>query len=103
MLKNVKSEFFTRLIFSFIIEKQKLKLVKYNKSLQKIIDLSLFNYRHFLGRYIIYESKLKKYGKEYNGYDDGLIYKGEYLNEKKNGKGKEFDRYYKKKNLKENI
>ena len=58
---------------------------------------SLFNYRHFLGRYIIYESKLKKYGKEYNGYDDGLIYEGEYLNEKKNGKGKEFDRYYKKK------
>ena len=60
MIKNVKSEFFTRLIFSYIIEKQQLKLVKYNKNLQKILDLSIFNYAHFLGRYIIYESKLNK-------------------------------------------
>ena len=30
-------------------------------------------------------------GKEYNSYSDKLIYEGEYLNGKRNGKGKEYD------------
>ena len=36
------------------------------------------------GKYIIYESEKK--GKEYNGYTDDLIFEGEYLNGKRNGK-----------------
>ena len=39
-------------------------------------------------RYITYESKNK--GKEYDFYNDSLLYEGEYLNELKNGKGKEY-------------
>ena len=34
------------------------------KNLQQKIDISIINYIHFKGRYIIYESKRK--GKEYN-------------------------------------
>ncbi len=64
MLENVKSSYFTKIVFSFVDEKQKLKLVKYNKRLQKNIDISIINCMHFKGRYIIYESKRK--GKEYN-------------------------------------
>ena len=42
------------------------------------------------GTYIIYETTKK--GKEYYGEDDYLIFEGEYLNGKRNGKGKEYNR-----------
>ena len=88
MLKNVKSSYFIRIIFSFIYEKQKLKLIKYNKSFQKNMNISLINYKNFSGKYIIYEQNGK--GKEYY-YDGKLKIKGSYLNEKIwFGKGKEY-------------
>ena len=89
MLKNIKSPYFIRLIFSFADEVQKLKLVRYNKSIQKNLDISIINYKFFSGRYIIYESN--GMGKEYNGYDGDLIFEGEYKNGERNGKGKEYD------------
>jgi len=64
MLENVKSSYITKIVFSFVDEKQKLKLIKCNKSLQQKIDISIINYIHFKGRYIIYESNGK--GKEYD-------------------------------------
>ena len=90
MLKNVKSSYFIRIIFSFIYEKQKLKLIKYNKSFQKNMNISLINYKNFSGKYIIYEQNGK--GKEYD-YDGKLKFEGEYLNGLRNGKGKEYDDY----------
>ena len=88
MLKNIKSIYFIRILFSHIIEKQKLKVVKYNKSLQKNLNISLNNYKFISGRYIIYESN--GFGKEYDGYDDTLLFEGEYSNGKRHGKGKEY-------------
>ena len=41
MLKNVKSSYFSIIVFSYVNEKQKLKLVTYNKSLQKQINISI--------------------------------------------------------------
>ena len=87
MLENVKSSYFAEIVFSFVDEKQKLKLIKCNKSLQQKIDISIINYKHFKGRHIIYESNGK--GKEYDN-DGELRFEGEYLNGKKNGKGKEY-------------
>ena len=87
MLENVKSSYFAKVIFLFIEEKKKLKLVKYNKSLQQKINISINNYIHFNGKYIIYESNTK--GKEYNKYDN-LIFEGEYLHGERNGIGKEY-------------
>ena len=89
MLKNIKASYFIQKIFTFIDEAQKLKLVKYNKSIQKDINISIINYKHFKRRYIIYESN--GFGKEYLGYDDILIFEGEYKNGERNGKGKEYD------------
>ena len=91
MLKDIKSSYFLKLIFVYIDESQKLKLVKYNKNLQKNIDISIINYKFFSGKYIIYESN--GIGKEFNDKDDKLIFEGEYLNGQRNGKGKEFNRY----------
>ena len=89
MLKNVKSIYFIQKLFSFIDEYSKLKLVKYNKSIQKNINIDIINYIYFKGKYIIYESNEK--GKEYN-YEDNLIFEGGYLNGERNGKGKEYNR-----------
>ena len=90
MLKNIKSSYFTKIIFSFVKEKQKLQLIKYNKKLQKGLNINLINYQLISKRYIIYESSGKGKGKEYNFYNDSLVYEGEYLNGRRNGKGKEF-------------
>ena len=88
MLNNIKSSYILRIIFSYIIERKKLKLVKYNRSLQKNINLSIINYKFFTGKYIIYESN--NIVKEYDGSDDILIFEGEYLHGERNGKGKEY-------------
>ena len=88
MLKKVKSSYFIRIIFSFIYEKQKLKLIKYNKSLQENMNISLINYKNFSGKYIIYEQNGK--GKDYF-YKGKIEFELEYLNGERNGKGKEYN------------
>ena len=88
MLKNVKTSYFLRIIFSFIDERHKLKLIKYNKCLQKNLNISLIYYKYFSKRYIAYELNGK--GKEYDEYFNKIIFEGEYLKGKRNGKGKEY-------------
>ena len=88
MLKNIKAAYFIQLLFPYVDEKQKLKIVKCNKSLQKNIGISIINYKLFIGKYLIYESN--GIGKEYNCEDDRLIFEGEYLNGKRSGKRKEY-------------
>ena len=86
MLKNVKSSYFITLIFSYIEEGKKLKLIKYNQNLQKNININIINYKFFSQKYLIYGAN--KIRKIYYGYNDELIFEGEYLNGKRNGKGK---------------
>ena len=89
MLESIKSSFFLKLLFSLIDDVKKLKVIKYNKVLQQKIDISLYNYKVFSGRYLVYE-KGKGKAFEYNGYNDKVIFEGEYSNGQRNGKGKEF-------------
>ena len=91
MLENIKSSYIIKKIFSYIDEGQKLKLVKYNLSLQKIMFISIINYKHFTRRYLIYESN--GICKEYDIFNDMLLFEGEYLNGKRNGKGKEYNKF----------
>ena len=90
MLKKSKSIYFIKKLFTFVDEKDKLDIIKYNKNMQNILDISLINYKFFSDRYIIFEKNGK--GKEYDKYNDKLLFEGEYLNGKRNGKGKEY--YY---------
>ena len=89
MLKNIKSSYFIKKIFSYLDEGQKLKVVKYNKRLQENIKINIINYKFYSGIYIIYVSN--RFIKAYFGADDSLIYEGEYLNGKRHGKGKEYN------------
>ena len=88
MLKTIKSSYFIPILFSFVYERQKLKVIKYNKILQTNLNINILNYKYFTGRYILYESN--RIGKEINYIDNALIFEGEYLNGKRHGKGKEF-------------
>ena len=54
------------------------------------MDIKLINYKFYSGKSIIYE--LNGNVKEYNENDDYIEFEGEYLNGKRNGKGKEY--YY---------
>jgi len=88
MLEGIKSHYFIKKLFSHLYEKTKLDIVKYNKILQNRIKISLINYKFWSHRYIEFETK--KEGKEYDYIDDKLIFEGEYLNGKRNGKGREY-------------
>ena len=87
MLVNIKSIFIIKKIFLHIKDVLKLKLINYNKTIQNKIKVNFENYKIMSGRYIIFETKKK--GKEYNAYNDVLIFEGEYNNGKRNGIGKE--------------
>ena len=89
MLKKVKSSYIVLFLFSYVSERQKLKMTKYNKNLQHILERRLIHYKIFSGRRIEYEQDGK--GKEYLEPSDRLIYEGEYLKGERNGKGKEYD------------
>ena len=90
MLENIKSSYILRFVLSFIKEEMKLKLIKYNKSLQEKMEINLVNYKIFKPIYIIHEES--GITKEYDIYCETLLFEGEYLNRKRNGKGKEYNK-----------
>ena len=87
-LRDIKSLYNIKRIFSFLYEKQKLKMAVYNKELQKICSIGIEDYKEKSGKYKIGEKNGK--GKEYIIYSNILIFEGEYLNGVRNGKGKEY-------------
>ena len=88
VLENVKSPYISKYIFSYLTEKRKLEMVKYNNKIKNKLGINFINYIYFAGKYIEFETEFK--GKEIN-YSNNLTYEGDYLNGKRNGKGKEYD------------
>ena len=93
MLQNSKSIYFLKRLFTLLDEKTKLDIIKYNKNMQNILDISLINYKIFSGRYIIYGTN--GIGCEYDAKTDQCIFEGEYSNGERNGKGKEYGKFFK--------
>ena len=88
-LGNIKSAYILKHIFSYINKKVKLKLINYNKEIQKIIGVDINDYKKTSGKYRIVEKNGK--GREYIINTNILIFEGEYLNGERNGKGKEYN------------
>jgi len=88
MLSNIRSIYIVEIIFSYIEEKSKLKIIRHNKDFQKKMGIELIHYKLLSGRFIKYEKD--KIAKEYRILNNNIIYEGEYLNGKRHGKGKEF-------------
>ena len=93
--KSIKSLYILKDIFSFLPEIQKLKIIIYNKNLQKTFGINFNDYKRIRGIYK--EGKRNGKGKEYYISTDIMLFEGKYLNGKRNGKGKE---YYDDGNLK---
>ena len=50
-LRNIKSSYNIKRIFSFLYEKQKLKMIVYSKELQKICSIGVEDYKKISGKY----------------------------------------------------
>jgi len=83
----MKSIYFLKMVFSYLDDKRKLELIKYNKAFQNKLNINIIYYKLFSRKYLIFETKRK--AREYNKENGYIIYEGEYLNGKRNGKGKE--------------
>ena len=90
-IKDIKSIYINQEIFSFLDKKLLLKLIINNKYLQNKLGISIIEYAAMAGKYKIAEKN--GIGKIYDLEADKLIFDGEYLNGKKNGKGKEYNIY----------
>jgi len=88
LLGDIKSEYIQKGIFSYLNEKRKLKMIMYNKKLQNIFGINIENYKKMSGKYLIFERN--GIGILYKLNTNQMIFKGEYLNGEKNGKGKEY-------------
>ena len=89
-IKDIKSSFIIKIIFSFLTEKRKLNIIIYNKELQNNLKNNIEDYKKISGKYKIGEKNGK--GREYLIDTNILIFEGEYLNGKRNGKGKDYYR-----------
>ena len=69
MLKNIKSLFILKKIFSLLGDYTLLKSIKYNNFLKSKLNINLYYYKIFKGNFIVYDSNGK--GKEYN--EDGKL------------------------------
>ena len=85
-IKDIKSSFITKELFSFLSGKQKLNIIRYNKKLQKMLLIDIRDYKKISGKYKI-DGKNGK-GSEYLIDTNILIFEGEYSNGKKMGKEK---------------
>ena len=90
MLENINSKYFVNLLFTFLLHKRKLRIARYNKQLQKKLDINLIFYKNMTNRYIIYEKE--GIGKEYT-LEGKLVFKGQYHNGERNGYGEEYNFY----------
>ena len=87
-MENINEEFFWNVAFSNVSEWRLLKIIQYNKHIQKILKKNLMNYKMMSRVFIVDESTTK--GEIYDVCNNQIIYEGGYLNGKKNGKGKEY-------------
>ena len=89
MDKNIKSSYIKQKLLSYVDKKRKLKIFKYNKHIQNLINVKLIDYRLMSNTFILFEKNEKK-GRQFISKNNKLIYEGEFLNGKRNGKGKEY-------------
>ena len=86
-IRDVKSSYILKIIFSFLSEKLRLDMIMHNKELQNMFNVYIENYKKLSGKYKI--GGKNGNGREYIINTNILIFEGKYLDGKKNGKGKE--------------
>ena len=49
-INDIKSSFIIKIIFSFLSQKQKLNMIIYNKKLQKMLSVDIYDYKEISGK-----------------------------------------------------
>ena len=93
LIHSIKSKYILNGIFSYLDLNRKFDVIKYNKRIQKKLQIDIEYYKILSGRYIEIEGRENKMIKEYLLDTNHLIFEGEYKNGKRNGKGKEYSQY----------
>ena len=88
MLEKIKSKYIFKTIISNLIYKRKLQLFKENYKIKNILKIDLIDYKILSGKYT--DGKRNGYSKEYDSFNDALIFEGQYIEGKKFGYGKEY-------------
>ena len=86
ILESIKSTYILKEIFSFLNAKEKLNIIIYHKKMQKELKINIEDYKIISGKYKLGGKNGK--GSEYIINTNTLIFEGEYLNGKRNEKGK---------------
>ena len=94
-LSSIKAILNLKQLFSFLDTKKKLYMIINSKYYQKKLGINLETYKKQSGKYKI--GSKNGFGKEFSLETNKLIFEGEYINNRRNGKGKE---YYKEGHLK---
>ena len=89
IIELIKSNYIVKQLFTYLCENVKLNLVKYNKIIQNKLEIDIDAYKRKSGKYKI--KGINGNGKEYLLNTNILIFDGEYINGKRNGRGKEFE------------
>ena len=105
-IRDIKSTFIIKNVFSFLSEKQMLNMVMYNQQFQKFLLVDITNHKKMSGKYkiggkngkgkvylldsnkLIFEEEYLNGKEKENYYIGEIIFEGEYLNGKKMEKGK---------------
>ena len=88
IIRDIKSSYNLERIFSFLDKREKLNMIIYNHQLYEILGVNIQDYKSISGRYKIIEKNGK--GREYIINTNKLKFEGEYINRKRNGRGKEY-------------
>ena len=88
LFEKLKSLYILKGILSMLWTNKKLDMIKYNKKLQNKLQLNIEDYKNISKRYKLAEAN--GFGKEYIKNTEIIIFDGNYLNGRKNGKGKEY-------------
>ena len=86
---KIKSKYILKKILYNLNEEKKLYLARYNKFYSNLLGITSEQYKNLSGRIKI--GGINGYGKEYELKYMYLIFKGFYLNGKRNGRGKVHD------------
>ena len=89
IFEHFKSVYIIKSVFSLLINKNKLQLIKYSKYLQNKIEITIEDFKKESGRYFIGDRN--GLGKEFDIETNSLKFEGEYSKGKRNGKGKEYN------------
>ena len=87
--ESIKSLYILKIIFSNVNYSSLLHIIQYNNYFQKKLNIKLKDYKKESGKYKVGGNNGEV--KIYTLKKDKLLFEGEYLNGKKNGKGKEFN------------